>query len=131
MCDEMVSDVKGNSICESNLLCMDKPCNADKLLCDLSTIQEISEDVQTKCKSDKERRCITDSKLQPRREDGKDGTNKAYMNKVLLDMNSQTFCKSNILNECNFMSKTDKYIFDSLPLTNSQKEELLLSIYKI
>ena len=127
MCDEMVSDVKGNSICQSNLLCMDEPCNADKLLCNLPTIQEISEDVQTKCKSDKERGCITDNKLQPRREDG---TNEAYMNKVLLDMNSQTFCKSNILNECNFMSKTDKYIFDSLPLTNSQKEELLLSIYK-
>ena len=128
MCDEMVSDVKGNSICQSNLLCVDKPPNADKLLCNLSTIQEISEDVQTECKSDKERGCITDSKLQPT---GGDGTNKAYMNKVLLDMNSQTFCKSNILNECNFMSKTDKYIFDSLPLTNSQKEELLLSIYKI
>jgi len=128
MCDEMVSDVKGNSICQSNLLCVDEPHNADKLLCNLSTIQEIPEDVQTECKSDKERGCITDSKLQPT---GGDGTNKAYMNKVLLDMNSQTFCKSNILNECNFMSKTDKYIFDSLPLTNSQKEELLLSIYKI
>ena len=105
MCDEMVPDVKGNSICKSNLLYMDTPCNATKLLCVLPTIQEISED-------------------------GKDGTNKEYMNKVLLDMNSQTFCKTNILNECNFMSKTDKYIFDSLPLTNSQKEELLLSIYK-
>ena len=127
MCDEMVSDVKGNSICQSNLLCMDKPCDADKLLCDLSTIHEISEDVQAECKSDKEYGCITDSKLQPR---GEDGTNKAYMNKILLDMNSQTFCKSNILNECNFISKTDKYIFDSLPLTNSQKEQLLLSIYK-
>lgn len=127
MCDEMVSDVEGNYICESNLLCMDKSCNATKLLCDLPTIQEISEDVQTECKSDKECGYITDSKLQPGREDG---TNKAYMNKVLLDMNSQTFCKTNILNECNFMSKTDKYIFDSLPLTNSQKEELLLSIYK-
>jgi hypothetical protein len=121
MCDEMVSDIKGNPICESNLLCVGTSCNATKLLCKLSTIQEISEDVQTKCKSDKECGCITD---------GKDGTNKAYMNKVLLDMNSQTFCKTNILNECNFMSKTDKYIFDSLPLTNSQKEELLLSIYK-
>lgn len=129
MCDEMVSDVKGSSICKSNLLCMDKPHNADKLLCDLSTIQEIPEDVRTQCKSDKEHGCITDSKLQPTG-GGTDGTNKAYMNKILLDMNSQTFCKSNILNECNFMSKTDKYIFDSLPLTNSQKEELLLSIYK-
>lgn len=125
----MVSDVKGNSICQSNLLCMDKPYNADKLLCNLSTIQEIPEDVQTECKSDSDTGCITDSKLQPTG-GGADGTNKAYMNKILLDMNSQTFCKSNILNECNFMSKTDKYIFDSLPLTNSQKEELLLSIYK-
>lgn len=127
MCDEMVSDVKGNCICESNLLCMDKPCNAGHLLSELSTIQELSEDVRTECKSDKEHGSITDSKLQPT---GGDGTNKEYMNKVLLDMNSQTFCKTNVLNECNFMSKMDQYIFDSLPLTNSQKEELLLSIYK-
>ena len=128
MCDEMVSDVKGNCICESNLLCVDKPCDAGHLLSELSTIQELSEDLQTECKSDKEHGCIADSKLQSTG-DG-DGSNKAYMNKVLLDMNSQTFCKTNILNECNFISKTDKYIFDSLPLTNSQKEELLLSIYK-
>ena len=128
MCDEMVSDVKGNYICESNLLCVDEPYNAGDVLSELPTIQELSEDLQTECKSDKEHGCTTDSKLQSTG-DG-DGSNKAYMNKVLLDMNSQTFCKTNILNECNFMSKTDKYIFDSLPLTNSQKEELLLSIYK-
>ena len=127
MCDEMVSDVKDNSLSQSNLLCVDKPYDAGHLLSELSTIQELSEDVRTECKSDKERGCITDSKLQST---GGDGSNKAYMNKVLLDMNSQTFCKSNILNECNFMSKMDQYIFDSLPLTNSQKEELLLSIYK-
>ena len=128
MCDEMVSDVKDNSIGESNILCMDKSCNADNILSELSTIQELSEDVRTECKSDSDTGCITDNKLQPG--GGEPGTNKAYMNKVLLDMNTQTFCKSNILNECNFMSKMDKYIFDSLPLTNSQKEELLLSIYK-
>ena len=127
MCDEMVSDVKDNCLSQSNLLCVDKSCNAGDVLSELPTIQELSEDVRSECKSDKEHGCITDSKLQPT---GGDGTNKAYMNKVLLDMNSQTFCKTNILNECNFMSKTDKYIFDSLPLTNSQKEELLLSIYK-
>ena len=127
MCDEMVSDVKDNCLSQSNLLCMDKPCNAGDVLSELPTIQELSEDVRSECKSDKEHGCITDSKLQPT---GEDGSNKEYMNKVLLDMNSQTFCKTNILNECNFMSKTDKYIFDSLPLTNSQKEELLLSIYK-
>jgi hypothetical protein len=27
------------------------------------------------------------------------------------------------------MTTEDKFVFDSLPLTNSQKEELLLSIY--
>ena len=127
MCDEMVSDVKNDCLSKSNLLCVDEPYNAGDVLSELSTIPKLSEDVQTECKSHKNG-CITNDTLQSRR--GEDGSNKAYMNKVLLDMNSQTFCKTNILNECNFMSKNDKYIFDSLPLTNSQKEELLLSIYK-
>ena len=41
MCDEMVSDDKGNSICQSNLLCMDKPDNTNKLLCFLNIINLI------------------------------------------------------------------------------------------
>ena len=126
MSNETVSDGKGNDICQSNILCMDKPHNADKLLCKQNDIQPIQKELQQSDKSI-DRTETTDNKIQP----NTDGTNTAYMNKVIEDMNTHTYCKTNILNECKFANKMDEYIFNGLPLTNSQKEELLLEVFKI
>ena len=49
--------------------------------------------------------------------------------KVLDDLDTYKYCKTDILQKVNFMTKTDKFVFDSLPLSNSQKEELLISLY--
>lgn len=49
---------------------------------------------------------------------------------IIEDMETFKYCKTNILKEVEFKSKVDKFVFDSLPLSNSQKEELLLSLYK-
>lgn len=56
--------------------------------------------------------------------------NSEEIEKILEDIDSLKYCKTNILNDVRFMSKMDKFVFDALPLTNSQKEELLLSLYK-
>jgi hypothetical protein len=55
----------------------------------------------------------------------------AELRRVLEDYASFKYCKTNIVAEVRnrFESKMDKFIFDSLPLTNSQKEELLLSVF--
>ena len=58
-----------------------------------------------------------------------DKNNNEEITKVLEDMDTYKYCKTDILHKVNFMSKMDKFVFDSLPLTNSQKEELLLSLY--
>ena len=60
-----------------------------------------------------------------------DKDNNEAITKVLEDMSSYKYCKTDILHKVNFMSDMDKFVFDSLPLTNSQKEELLLSLYPI
>jgi hypothetical protein len=51
------------------------------------------------------------------------------IDKVLKDMDTYIYCKTDILDKVRFESKMDKYVFDSLPLTNSQKEKLLIEIY--
>jgi len=61
------------------------------------------------------------------KEDDKD--NNAELTKVLEDMDTYKYCKTDILHKVNFMSKMDKFVFDSLPLTNSQKEQMLLELY--
>ena len=66
-------------------------------------------------------------KVQDNKELEKD--NNEEITKVLEDMDTYKYCKTDILHKVNFMSKMDKFVFDSLPLTNSQKEELLLSLY--
>lgn len=66
---------------------------------------------------------------QNNKEDDKD--NNEAITKVLEDMTSYKYCKTDILHKVNFMSDMDKFVFESLPLTNSQKEELLLSLYPI
>ena len=68
-----------------------------------------------------------DKKQQDDKEEDKN--NNDELTKVLEDMDTFKYCKTDILHKVNFMSKMDKFVFDSLPLTNSQKEELLLSLY--
>ena len=63
------------------------------------------------------------------KEDDKD--NNEELTNVLEDMDTYKYCKTDILHKVNFMSKMDKFVFDSLPLTNSQKEQLLLELYPI
>ena len=128
MSNEMVPDNKGNNICQSNILCMDKPHNTDILLCKHNNLQPVQEELQQENKSRERKETKTDT-IQPN--NATDGTNTAYMNKVIEDMNTHTYCRTNILNECKFANKMDEYIFNGLPLTNSQKEELLLDIFKI
>lgn len=53
------------------------------------------------------------------------------IDKVLKDMDTYRYCKTDVLDKVRFESKMDKFVFDSLPLTNSQKEKLLIEIYKI
>jgi hypothetical protein len=69
------------------------------------------------------------STKQNNKEDDKD--NNEELTKVLEDMDTYKYCKTDILHKVNFMSKMDKFVFDSLPLTNSQKEQLLLELYPI
>jgi len=64
-------------------------------------------------------------------DDKDDKDNNEAITKVLEDMCSYKYCKTDILHKVNFMSDMDKFVFESLPLTNSQKEELLLSLYPI
>jgi hypothetical protein len=69
------------------------------------------------------------STKQNNKQDDKD--NNEELTKVLEDMDTYKYCKTDILHKVNFMSKMDKFVFDSLPLTNSQKEQLLLELYPI
>ena len=55
--------------------------------------------------------------------------NNQEITKVLDDIDTYKYCKTDILHKVNFESKMDKFIFDSLPLTNSQKEQLLLELF--
>ena len=72
---------------------------------------------------------MTDNKedIKDIKENDKD--NNEELTKVLEDMDTYKYCKTDILHKVNFVSKMDKFIFDSLPLTNSQKEQLLLELY--
>jgi len=55
--------------------------------------------------------------------------NNQEITKVLDDIDTYKYCKTDILHKVNFESKMDKFIFDSLPLSNSQKEQLLLDLF--
>ena len=64
--------------------------------------------------------------------DRKEKDNSAEMSRVLDDINSYKFCNTNILDnldKINFASSMDRFVFQNLPLTNSQKEQLLLSMF--
>lgn len=43
--------------------------------------------------------------------------------------NDEKNLQTNILNEIRFKNKQDQYVWDLLPLTLKQKEELLLNLY--
>lgn len=60
-----------------------------------------------------------------------ESNNYEEIDKVLKDMDTYRYCKTDILDKVRFESKLDKFVFDSLPLTNSQKEKLLIDMYKI
>lgn len=64
-------------------------------------------------------------------EENKDENNLKEMEKVLEDMTTQKYCKTNIIKDVNFTSEEDEYVFNRLPLSNSQKEQILLELYKI
>ena len=62
----------------------------------------------------------------------KEKDNSAEMSRLLDDMNSYKYCNTNILDnldKINFASSMDRFVFVNLPLTNSQKEQLLLSMF--
>jgi len=46
-----------------------------------------------------------------------------------LSENDEKNLQTNILNEIRFANKQDEYVFNMLPLTLKQKEELLLNLY--
>lgn len=70
-----------------------------------------------------------EKKQQDAKEDDK--VNNEELTKVLEDMDTYKYCKTDILHKVNFMSKMDKFVFDSLPLTNSQKEQMLLELFPV
>ena len=51
------------------------------------------------------------------------------MEKAYEDITTYKYCKTDMLKKLEFKSKMDQFVFEHLPLTNSQKEELLLSMY--
>ena len=64
--------------------------------------------------------------------DTKTKDNSEEMSRLVKDMTSYTYCNTNILDnldKVNFASDMDRFVFQNLPLTNSQKEQLLLSMF--
>ena len=51
------------------------------------------------------------------------------MEKAYEDITTYKYCKTDMLKKLEFKSKMDQFVFEHLPLTNSQKEELLLSMF--
>jgi hypothetical protein len=51
--------------------------------------------------------------------------------RVFKDITTHKYCKTSILHNLKFESKLDEFIFSSLPLSNSQKEKLLIDIYSL
>jgi hypothetical protein len=83
-------------------------------------------------RDDADDECTSSEGNSDRVADSKEKDNSAEMSKVLDDMNSYKFCNTNILDnldKINFASSMDRFVFKNLPLTNSQKEQLLLSMF--
>ena len=65
-------------------------------------------------------------------EEEEEKDNSEEMSRLVKDMTSYTYCNTNILDnldKVNFASDMDRFVFVNLPLTNSQKEQLLLSMF--
>lgn len=74
---------------------------------------------------------MSDNKEKNNKEvDNKENDNVDEITKVLLDMDTYKYCKTDILHNVKFENKMDEFVFNSLPLTNSQKEQLLIEMYK-
>ena len=70
--------------------------------------------------NDKNRKVITTKQLEE---------NTKLMEQYLSE-NDEKNLQTNILNEIRFANKQDEYVFNMLPLTLKQKEELLLNLYR-
>ena len=66
-------------------------------------------------------------KITTKQDETNEPDNSELMDKILLDERKEL--KTNITNECRFDNKQDKYVWDHLPLTLKQKEDMLLSIF--
>ena len=64
-------------------------------------------------------------------EDKKEIDNSEEIEKVFKDITTHKYCKTDILHNLKFESKLDEFIFSGLPLSNSQKEKLLIDIYSL
>ena len=74
----------------------------------------------------------TDRVADRKEEEEEEKDNSAEMSRLVKDMTSYTYCNTNILDnldKVNFASDMDRFVFVNLPLTNSQKEQLLLSMF--
>ena len=56
----------------------------------------------------------------------KENSNDLEISKVVDE--DRNFQSSTLLNSCQFANKQDKYVWEHLPLTNKQKEEILLAL---
>ena len=57
--------------------------------------------------------------------------NSEEIERVFKDITTYKYCNTSILHNLKFESKLDEFIFNQLPLSNSQKEKLLIDIYKL
>ena len=83
-------------------------------------------------RDDADDECTSSEGNSDRVADSKEKDNSAEMSEVLNDMTTYKYCNTNILDnldKINFASSMDRFVFVNLPLTNSQKEQLLLSMF--
>ena len=69
---------------------------------------------------------MSDNKTENKEKDNSD-----EIEKVFKDITTHKYCKTDILHNLKFESKLDEFIFSGLPLSNSQKEKLLIDIYSL
>lgn len=57
--------------------------------------------------------------------------NSEEIERVFKDITTYKYCNTPILHNLKFESKLDEFIFNQLPLSNSQKEKLLIDVYSL
>lgn len=60
-----------------------------------------------------------------------ENNNAEEIEQVYKDITTYKYCNTPILHNLKFESELDEFIFNQLPLSNSQKEKLLIDIYKL